>query len=51
MDISFVISLLKNSYALKHVSKKGLLLRNAIGLKCQNRTFFKRFTVLISRYG
>ena len=43
--------MLNNSNALKHGSKSGLLLRNVIGSICQNQTFFKVFTVLISRYG
>ena len=51
MDTFLVISILNNSYALKHGSKSGLLLRNVIGSICQNQTFFKVFSVLISRYG
>ena len=51
MDIILVISILNNSYALKHGSKSGLLLRNVIGSICQNQTFLKVFNVLKSRYG
>ena len=50
-DIFKVISILNNSYALQHVSESGLLLRNVTGSICQNQTFFKVFTVLISCYG
>ena len=50
-NIFKVISILNNSYALQHVSKSGLLLRNVTGSICQNQNFFKVFTVLISCYG